>query len=70
MENYAYAGYGEGDSFDHMPDCNTLQAAIVQKKEEMRLRLRTVYALEKCCKYPFDLGRHASNGRPDSFTSF
>ena len=46
-----------------MADCNTLQAAIDQKKEEMWLRLRTVNALETFCKYPFYLGRHASTGR-------
>ena len=58
MQNYAYAGHGEIDSFDHMADCATLQTSLDQRKDLMLRRLRTVHALEKFCAYPFDLGRH------------
>ena len=63
MENYAYAGHGESDSFDHMADWPTLQAALDQRKDEILKHIRTVYTLEKLCDYPFDSGRHAHNGR-------
>ena len=46
MQNYAYAGHGEIDSFDHMDDCATLQTSLDQRKDLMLKRLRTVYALE------------------------
>ena len=37
--------------------------ALYQKKDERVKRIRTVFALEKLCNYPLDLGRHAHNGR-------
>ena len=46
-----------------MADWPTLQAAIDQRKDDMRLSLRTVFGLDKLCNHPFDLGRHARTGR-------
>ena len=41
----------------------SLQTALEQHRDQMAKRIRTVYALEKFCNYPFNLGRREYNGR-------
>ena len=47
IEHYAYAGHGEIDSFDHLADTPSIQAAIETTLRQMKLRSRTVFTLEK-----------------------
>ena len=35
IKHYAYAGYGEADSFSHMADCPNLQTSISHMEERM-----------------------------------